>query len=262
MLDRFENGDKTNDAGVSIAPAADPVEWKKYWGGDIDGLISKLDYLKSLGVNAVVVSSLVDNTALGYHGFWGRDFYAVDEHLAKDLTKVKELDKAMEDRGMKLIMEITLNNSSNEAPAGELLKAGQPVVGVETLANGQTSKWYHDTGSIGVDGCATKVLCDAEWYDPAKYLTKSVSGRPDFIQGKTVNTPADEYLIGAAKLWMDNGVDGFRIHSTKFIEPSFVERFSAAVREKNANAYIFGDWPETDGDIPLAKAFEIGRAHV
>ena len=106
MLDRFADGDTTNNAGVSVTKNnGDVNEWKKYWGGDIDGLISKLPYLKSLGVTAVVVSSMVDNTTLGYHGYWARDFYAVDEHLAKDLSKVK----ALQDEMQKRIARLNLN---------------------------------------------------------------------------------------------------------------------------------------------------------
>lgn len=250
MLDRF-NG---STLSASVLPAsADADDWKKYWGGDIDGLIAKLPYLNSLGVNAIVVSSLVDNTALGYHGFWAKDYYAVDEHLAKTFDKVKELKAKMKALDMKLVMEITLNNSSGEAPnPGALLKSGQPVVGVDSFANGVAAGWYRNTGSI----------TDDEWYTPAKYLTKSVSGRPDFIQGSNgSNSVADQYLIDAAKFWMagGEGVDGFRIHLTKFIDPGFVTRFAKAVREQNPEAYIVGDWPEAAGDIPLVKAFVKAR---
>ncbi|HWV14481.1 MAG TPA: alpha-amylase family glycosyl hydrolase [Cellvibrio sp.] len=260
MLDRFVDGDLTNNTGVSTSKATGNLaEWKKYWGGDIDGLIAKLPYLKSLGVSAVVVSSLVDNTATGYQGYWARDFYAVDEHLASDISKVKKLDEEMEKLGMKLVMEITLNNTSSETgEVGKLWKDKAPVI--SDFANGVNDGWYHNNGSIGVDGCATQVLCDAAWNDPLVYLTKSVGGRPDFIQGKTSNSIADEYLIGAAKFWLENGVDGFRIHSTKFIEPAFVNRFSAAVREEKADAYIFGDWPDSDtADLTSAATFVKAR---
>lgn len=250
MLDRF-NGTVLNASALPSSVTAD--DWKKYWGGDIDGLIAKLPYLNSLGVNAVVVSSLVDNTALGYHGFWARDFYAVDEHLAKNFAKVKELKAAMKLLDMKLVMEITLNNSSSELPnPGALLKAGAPVTGVDSFINGVTAGWYHNNGS----------LVDGEWYTPAKYLTKSVSGRPDFIQGSNgQNSPADEYLIGAVKFWMADGegVDGFRIHLTKFIDPAFVNRFAKAVLDEDKEAYVFGDWPESNNDVPLANAFVKAR---
>lgn len=247
MLDRF-NGTALNTSTLPSSPAA--ADWKKYWGGDIDGLIAKLPYLKSLGIGAVVVSSLVDNTALGYHGFWAKDFYALDEHLGKNFDKVKELKTKMAALDMKLIMEINLNNSSGEEPnPGALWQAGQPVTGVDSVANGVVSGWYRDAGSI----------IEGEWFDPAKYLTKSVSGRPDFIHALKGAQPtlADNYLIGAAKFWMADGegVDGFRIHLTKFVEPNFIARFANAVREKNPEAYVVGNWPEAAGDIPLAKAF-------
>lgn len=91
FVDRFANGNTNNDNGnnpksTSIMKATGgATDWVKYWGGDIEGLISKLDYLQSLGVTAIWVTPLMDNVDTGsnggYHGYWAKDFYEVDEHL-------------------------------------------------------------------------------------------------------------------------------------------------------------------------------------
>lgn len=258
FVDRFANGNTSNDKGnnpltASTAKASGSFsEWMKYFGGDIAGIITKLDYLQSLGITAIWVTPLVDNVdAVGsvqgvptqygsYHGYWGRDFYSVDEHMG-DWAIVDELNAQMEARGMKLILDIALNHSNpmDSFEVGTLLKEGAFVT---DFAGGKGS-WYHNNGAIadcGDQNLAT--ICNEEWNITWNYRNKTLYTLADFIQGTTQNSLADQYVIGAALKWMDHGVDGFRIDAIKHIEPSFVNRFAAAVRAKKPDAYIFGEW--------------------
>ena len=258
FVDRFANGDTSNDKGnnpltASTARASGGFsDWMKYFGGDIAGIISKLDYLQSLGVSAIWVTPLVDNidatgSVLGvptqygaFHGYWGRDFYSVDEHLG-DWAIVDELSAQMKARGMKLILDIALNhsNADDSFEFGTLLKEGAFVT---DFASGKGT-WYHNNGAIadcGDQNLAT--TCNDEWNITWNIRNKTLYTLSDFIQGANQNSPADAYLIGAALKWMDHGVDGFRIDAIKHIEPGFVDRFSAAVRAKKPDAYIFGEW--------------------
>jgi hypothetical protein len=69
MTDRFENGDKGNDYN------ANPKDIRDYNGGDIQGIINKLDYIKDLGATAIWITPVTDNSSGGYHGYWAIDFY-------------------------------------------------------------------------------------------------------------------------------------------------------------------------------------------
>ncbi|HWV14479.1 MAG TPA: alpha-amylase family glycosyl hydrolase [Cellvibrio sp.] len=253
FVDRFANGDTSNDKGnnpltATTARASGGLsDWMKYFGGDIAGLISKLDYLQSLGITAIWVTPLVDNIdALGaaqngaYHGYSGRDFYSVDEHLG-DWALVDELNAQMEARGMKLILDIALNHSNpmDSAEFGTLLKEGAFIT---DFAGGKNT-WYHNNGAITDCGDQNpNTTCADEWNTTWNVRNKTLYTLADFIQGTNQNSVADNYLIGAALKWMDHGVDGFRIDAIKHIEPSFISRFSAAVRAKKPDAYIFGEW--------------------
>jgi len=66
VIDRFFNGNRAND-GVSKQGLHDPslTHWGHYWGGDLEGIIEKADYLKQLGISAVWLSPLFDRFALG-----------------------------------------------------------------------------------------------------------------------------------------------------------------------------------------------------
>ena len=92
MLDRFENGDPTNDTGGLTGNETTtgflPSNPGFYHGGDIRGLIKRIPYIKSLGFTAIWVTPVVrqltvaaDGKSSAYHGYWGVGFDQVDPHL-------------------------------------------------------------------------------------------------------------------------------------------------------------------------------------
>ncbi len=248
MTDRFYNGNTANDNGDRSHPemtATTPggtaeVNWKKYWGGDIQGLIDKLDYLKDMGVGAVWVSPLADNVEgvdskgeAPYHGYWVKDYYRPDEHYGT-WADVRALAKALHARNMKFILDITLNDSNpdNEMEYGALYKNGT------FLANYQSDDWtyYHH-----YDDPSTW-----QWGDRWKDINLPLFNLADFNQGSEV---LDNYLIGAAEKWLDAGVDAFRIDAIKHIEPSFIDKFTSAVNNYAINTlgrtnsvFYVGEW--------------------
>ncbi|WP_390625307.1 alpha-amylase family glycosyl hydrolase [Microbulbifer agarilyticus] len=251
FVDRFHNGDTSNDggnnpAGTSASKQAGGLsEWKKYWGGDIQGLIDKLDYLQNLGITAIWVTPLndnIDNTGSdgAYHGYWGRDFYEVDEHMG-DWALVDQLDAEMEARGMKLVLDIALNHSNqdDQYEFGALYKEGTFIT--DFLQDDGT--WYHRNGAIADCGDSDpSTTCGNEWNDPWSYQNKTLFNLTDFNHGVSSNSVADQYLIDAAVKWMQHGVDAFRIDAIKHIEPSFIKRFHDAVKAVDQDVYIFGEW--------------------
>lgn len=134
FLDRFSDGDVSNNTGRNPA-TYDPNNLKKYVGGDLRGLINKLPYLKSLGVTAIWITPPVDNAdnldvngGAGYHGYWGRDFFRVDEHFGT-LEDFKELTALMHspEYNMKLVLDYAPNhsNGNDENEYGALYRDGQ-----------------------------------------------------------------------------------------------------------------------------------------
>ncbi len=264
FVDRFANGNTNNDNGKNSAAtstvksAGGESEWKKYWGGDIAGIIAQLDYLQSMGVSAIWVTPLMDNIDVGnegaYHGYWAHDFYAVDEHLG-DWGLIDELDRQTELRGMKLVLDIALNHSNqdDQYEFGTLLKEGAFIT---DFASGKGT-WYHSNGAIAdCNDSNPATICNGEWDDPWSFRNKSLFNLTDFNHGSgNTNSVADEYLINAALKWMDHGIDAFRIDAIKHIEPAFINRFSAAVRAKKSDTYIFGEWYGAGAGDRLSMAF-------
>jgi len=125
LPDRFENGDRSNDrgglAGDRLATGFDPTHKGFYHGGDLKGLISRLDYLQGMGITAIWLAPVFKNKPVqgprggesaGYHGYWITDFTAVDPHLGTN-ADFKALVEAAHARGMKVYMDIITNHTAD-----------------------------------------------------------------------------------------------------------------------------------------------------
>ena len=125
LPDRFENGDPANDrgglTGGRLQTGFDPTSKGFYHGGDIKGLIKRLDYIQGLGATAVWVAPIFKNKAVqgppgqesaGYHGYWITDFTQVDPHFGTN-AEFKTLVDAVHARGMKFYMDIVVNHTAD-----------------------------------------------------------------------------------------------------------------------------------------------------
>ncbi|MEP6886101.1 MAG: alpha-amylase family glycosyl hydrolase [Gammaproteobacteria bacterium] len=125
LPDRFENGDASNDRGGleggRLVTGFDPTAKGFYHGGDLRGLISRLDYIQGLGATAVwlgpvyrnkPVQGTPGNESAGYHGYWIVDFTHVDPHFGGE-TDMHVLADAVHARGMKLYLDIVVNHTAD-----------------------------------------------------------------------------------------------------------------------------------------------------
>lgn len=125
LPDRFENGDTANDrgqiAGGRLDHGFDPKHKGFYQGGDLKGLIKRLDYIEGMGATAIWLTPVFRNKAVqgpkgresaGYHGYWITDFLDVDPHLGSR-ADFKALVEAAHARGMKVYMDIITNHSAD-----------------------------------------------------------------------------------------------------------------------------------------------------
>lgn len=123
--DRFCCGDDS----LSVKPGEyylgrDPVEkWEKerfsaekagnhvFYGGDIPGIISRLDYLQELGITALYLNPIF--TAPSNHKYDVADYYHVDPHLGGDAALI-DLRRELSRRGMRLVLDIVPNHCGNQ----------------------------------------------------------------------------------------------------------------------------------------------------
>lgn len=125
LPDRFDNGDTANDKGGMkgdrLSHGYDPTSKGFYHGGDLKGLIRRLDYIQGLGATAIWVGPIFRNKPVqgpkgqesaGYHGYWITDFTHVDPHFGTD-ADFTVLVEAAHRRGMKVYMDIIANHTAD-----------------------------------------------------------------------------------------------------------------------------------------------------
>jgi alpha-glucosidase len=122
--DRFADGDPSNNVrhGEPLGNGRTAVarRWgelpdrahggHEFFGGDLSGIIQKLDYLADLGVSALYLNPIFVSSS--NHKYDVADYERVDPHLGGDAA-LAELRQALDARGMRLILDITPNHSSS-----------------------------------------------------------------------------------------------------------------------------------------------------
>lgn len=240
FLDRFSDGDATNNSGNNPL-TYDPNNLKKYVGGDIRGLINKLPYLKSLGITAIWITPPVDNAdnldvngGAGYHGYWGKDFFRVDEHLGT-MDDFKELSQLMHspEYNMKLVLDYAPNhsNGNDENEYGALYRDGQYITDYNTDVAAGTN-WYHHNGGV------------TDWNNWYQVRNHNLFNLSDFNQS---DAQVYNYLLDGAKFWIDAGVDAIRIDAIKHMDKEFIQQWTGDIYNYASSLgrdgfYFFGEW--------------------
>lgn len=205
MTDRFYDGDKSNDKDTNDD---DP---KAYHGGDLKGITDKLDYIKSLGATAIWITPVVQNMPGGYHGYWTKDFYKVDEHLG-NMEDMKKLVSEAHKKNIKILMDYVVNHVGYNNP---------------WLTDGKHNGWFHTQQDI------------QNYDDPTECENGWLSGLPDLNQD---NPAVSDYLIKNALWWIDNtGIDGMRLDTVKHVPKTFWSKFTKAIKTKYPDFYFLGE---------------------
>ncbi len=115
VVDRFNNGDSTNDLDVD---RSNPIA---YHGGDIQGIIGQLDYIKDMGFTSLLLSPVFENDSNTFYPYHVTDRQEINNRFGtKD--DLKQLVKEAHEKDMKIILDLGIN--SNEGPLdGELVKS-------------------------------------------------------------------------------------------------------------------------------------------
>ena len=172
LTDRFVNGDPGNDHrdqggdhsrpelrtfDIPLAPCDGTVGNVGYLGGDFRGLLDNAGYIRGMGFGAVWVTPIVDNPdeaftggdpvkwggmftdrgKTGFHGYWGVNFYKLDEHLPSAGLDFAGLTKGLKQHGLKTVLDIVCNNANHwlmEVAIGHRVPLGNGILTVDTEA--------------------------------------------------------------------------------------------------------------------------------
>ena len=186
--------------------------------GDIKGIMSKLDYIKSLGVDAIWFSPLYKSPQEDM-GYDIADYKDIAEEYGT-LDEFKELLEAIHARGMKVIMDLVINHTSNQHKwfLESMKSKDNPYHDYYFWRDGKKGGKKPPNNWLSTfSGPAWKYNEDLNQY----YLHLFAEGQPDLNMD---NPKVREEIKDIMRFWLDMGVDGFREDVITFISKAEVCR--------------------------------------
>ena len=259
LTDRFVDGDPSNNhpdqGGADPAtrtfdrpmqvPGYEPANIG-YLGGDFQGVLDNADYIADMGFTAIWTTPIVNNpdeaftgsTApgrgpggdlgkTGYHGYWGVNFFEVDEHLeSPGLTFADFTRQLREQHGLKYVLDVVCNHGS---PA-YTMPIEQPMFG----------KLYDGDGVLVAD----HQNLAPDQLDPDNPLHVFYNRKTDLgeLSDLNENNPdVLEYFVAAYSQWLDQGAYALRIDTVPFMPGEYWRAFGDRMRAKRPGLFMFAE---------------------
>jgi len=178
--------------------------------GDLKGIISKLDYIKSLGVDVVWLNPIYSSPN-DDNGYDISDY----RNIMKDFGTMAEFDsllKGMHDRHMRLVMDLVVNHTSDEHPWFRQSRNSR-----DNPYRNYYHWWNEERGKPTPRWSFFDVNSDAWKYDSATkayYLHYFSRKQPDL---NWENPQVRKEVYQVMKFWLDKGIDGFRMDAFQFV---------------------------------------------
>ncbi|HET7301111.1 MAG TPA: alpha-amylase family glycosyl hydrolase, partial [Oleiagrimonas sp.] len=181
--------------------------------GDLDGVTAKLDYLKSLGVDGIWLMPI--NPSPSYHGYDVTNYKAVNPQYGT-LADFRQLTAAAHQRGIRVIIDMVVNHSSNENPwFKSALNPKSPY-----------RDWYTWAGKY-TDLETPNAFGAQSWQTSANgqhYLGIFSPTMPDL---NFDNPAVRKQIIKVGQFWLKQGADGFRLDAARHIYVNFASDVGA-----------------------------------
>jgi len=257
VTDRFVDGDADNNhseqGGAEVGTFDRPIRLSGqgpanigYLGGDFQGIVDNAGYIADMGFSALWITPIVDNPDLaftgstrpgegtfadkgktGYHGYWGVNFFEVDEHLESANLKFADLTRLLrDDYDIKLVLDIVCNHGS---PA-YTMPVDQPKFG----------ELFDKSGVLVADH---QNLHPTE-LDSENPMHAFFNNEPDLAQlsdMKASNPDVLDYFVDAYLQWIDEGAVAFRVDTIKHMPHTFWKSFSDRIRSGHPDFFMFAE---------------------
>jgi len=225
--DRFaRSGRVPTKNGLTLKPWGAPPEEQGFQGGDLYGIVERLDYLQQLGVTALYLNPIFASAA--NHRYHTYDYEQVDPLLGGN-EALRALLDAAHDRSIRVVLDGVFNHASRGFwPFHHVLENG---------GNSPYIEWFNIH-----DWPLNPYAPDAE--TPHNY--DAWADLPALPELNTDNDEVRAYIMRIARKWVEFGIDGWRLDVPNEIDdPDFWREFRDVVKDADPEAYIVGEiWHE------------------
>lgn len=213
--ERFCNGDEQLNPASTEVWGTEPTR-ENYMGGDIKGIIDKLDYMSALGINALYLTPIFK--AKSNHKYDTLDYFEIDPQFGtkEDLNRLVSL---CHERDIKIVLDLVFNHCGYDHPMFQ-----------DIVAKGEASE-YKDWFYIN----EYPVTLSGELYDSVGYYQWMPKLR-------TSNPLVKQYIFDIVSFWQkEANIDGWRIDVADEVEISFLRELKTFVRALNPDAFIIAE---------------------
>jgi cyclomaltodextrinase / maltogenic alpha-amylase / neopullulanase len=203
-----------------------PPTYHGYQGGDLIGVVEHLDYLVTLGVNAIYFTPIFQSAS--NHRYHTHDYEKVDPMLGGTPALRRMIDEA-HDRGIRIVLDGVFNHASRGFFQFH-----------DILENGPNSAY--------LDWFTVKAF-PLQAYDPNESPNyQAWWGLPALPKFNTSFPEVREFLWKIGRQWIEFGIDGWRLDVPNEIDDdTFWREFRLRVRSVNSHAYIVGEvWSDAE----------------
>lgn len=234
--DRFANGNPKNDNVIGYLEKSNRQDESGRHGGDIQGIISRLDYIQSLGYTQIWNTPLVENNMpkYSYHGYAATDFYKIDSRFGTN-EDFKNLVVEAKKRNIGIIWDVVLNHCGLEYYFVKDLPSKDWIHFQETKTKTNHIK------STQLDIYATqldKQKYTDGWFDDSM---------PDLNQK---NPLLANFLIQNSIWWIEYaGLSGIREDTFSYSDKDFLAKWTKTILEEYPNFNIVGEEMTTETEL-------------
>ena len=209
FIDRFAIGNKKKDMSYINMKWNELPTPKSFAGGDLQGIIDNLSYLKTLGINGIYLTPIFKS--ISNHKYDIEDYYKIDEQFGDEEVLMK-LVKTAHNKGIKIILDAVFNHISENSPLFQ-----------DVLTNGKKSKYYN--WFIFKNN-------EYECFSICKYMPKL----------NTDNKEVQDYLINVGKYYIEKyDIDGWRLDVSDEVSHSFWKRFRNELKSLGKEIILIGE---------------------
>jgi len=247
MPDRFANGTIENDSHPQTVEKANRSNPGGRHGGDIQGIINHLDYIKELGATAIWSTPMMEDndSAYSYHTYGQSDIYKIDPRYGSNQDYVNLVSEAHR-KGLKMLMDVVPNHwGSNHWMMNDL----------------PTYTWLHQFPGYAQTNYRMASITDPNKSQKDKMLCEDgwfVRSMPDLNQS---NPLVLNYLIQNTIFWIEYAdLDGLRVDTYSYNSKEGIALWTKAIMDEYPNFNIVGEvWMSSQAqnsywqkDSPLA----------
>jgi len=257
VTDRFVDGDPSNNypqqGGVELGTFDRPIQIPGlppanigYLGGDFKGVLENAGYIADMGFTAIWLTPIVDNPdeaftggkapgeggsndygKTGYHGYWGVNFFELDEHLPSPGLDYAALTHRLQaDHGIKTVLDVVCNHGSPSFS----MQHDQPKFGELYDADGKLVADHGNLHPSELDG-----------NNPLHAFYRKEPDLAELSDLDFDNPAVLDYCVAAHSKWIDQGASAVRIDTIKHMPHSFWKAFADRIRKQHPGLFMFAE---------------------